>query len=391
MKSILIVASVASMIDQFLMPYIEEYSRRNIRVVVATNFANPGTISVERSNEVVKQLRSFSVEVEQVDFARSPLSTANLTAYQQLLKIMSNERFDVIHSHSPIGGLLTRLAAKNQKSQKNAKVVYTAHGFHFFKGAPIQNWLIYYPIEKYMSGYTDALITMNEEDYQLAKAKFKLRTPDSIYKINGVGVDIGEYSCSIAIDYNFKASLGIPKENFVITIIGELNKNKNQIQMLQAIERLNDSTITLVLVGTGANYELFKKKYQDNSNIKILGYRTDVKSILNITDVVASMSYREGLPKNLMEAMAAGKPIIVTNIRGNKDLIENNINGYTIPVDDIDSTMNVITILKASGERGAKIRTNNIEKIKQYSFQNVSKQIDRIYQIVLKERNRDNE
>ncbi|MGL4971789.1 MAG: glycosyltransferase, partial [Culicoidibacterales bacterium] len=126
MKSILIVTSVASMVEQFLMPYIEEYSRKNIRVVVATNFENPGTISVERSKEVVQQLRSLSVEVEQVDFARSPLSTANFKAYKQLMNIMSKEKFDVIHSHSPIGGLLTRLAAKNHKNQKNAKVVYTA-------------------------------------------------------------------------------------------------------------------------------------------------------------------------------------------------------------------------------------------------------------------------
>ncbi|MGL5550633.1 MAG: glycosyltransferase family 4 protein [Culicoidibacterales bacterium] len=366
MKKILFVASIQRHFKAFHMPVLEMWHLKGYEVHVASKD------EYELCQDVMEQYPY--IIWHNIDFDRSPFSKQTIVAYKQLKTLMDEQHYELVHVHTPVASILGRLAAKNAHVPK---IVYTAHGFHFFKGAPIPNWLIYYPIEKYMARYTDALITINEQDYQLAKTKFKLRKPNGVHKINGVGIDLNEYAVALEINYELKTSLGIPKENFVITIIGELNHNKNQIQMLQAVEQLNDKTITLVLVGTGINYDVFKVKYQDNPNIKVLGYRNDVQAILTITDIVGSMSYREGLPKNVMEAMAASKPVIATNIRGNQDLVVDGETGYLVEVGDIKATTEAIIKLKAQNDQfGEKGR----QRIEQYRTGVVLEQIGEIYE-----------
>lgn len=365
-KKVLFVATMHSHIIHFHLPYLDYWNSRGYEVHVAANLDT-------KTYQSTMDQYSYVVWHD-IDFARNPFDKQTIMSYQQLKKIMVNHKFELMHTHTPIASIVSRYAANKCKIPK---VVYTAHGFHFHETAPKLNWLLYYPIEKYMARYTDALITMNEQDYQLAKTKFKTRQADGIYKVNGVGIDLSDYTVSNQIDYEFKASLDIPKDNFVITIIGELNQNKNQIQMIQAIEQLNDPNITLLLVGSGDNYELFKDQYQDSVNIKILGYRTDIQALLNITNAVASMSYREGLPKNLMEAMVAGKPVIATNIRGNQDLVVDGETGYLVGVGGVESTINAIKKLKKESE---KFGRNAKKRIKTYRIEKVIEQIGEIYE-----------
>lgn len=367
-KKVLFVATMHSHIVHFHLPYLEYWNNRGYEVHVAAN--------LDKKTYQSTMDKYPHIVWHDIDFARNPFSKQTIISYQQLKRIMVKHKFELMHTHTPIASILSRYAANKCKIPK---VVYTAHGFHFHETAPKLNWLVYYPVEKYMARYTDALITMNEQDYQLAKTKFKTRQTDGIYKVNGVGIDLNEYAVSNEIDYEFKVSLDIPKDNFVITIIGELNQNKNQIQMIQAVEQLNDPNITLLLVGSGDNYELFKERYKGNENIKILGYRTDVKALLNITDVVASMSYREGLPKNVMEAMAAGKPLIATNIRGNQDLVVDGETGYLVEVGDVRA---IILAIKKLKKEENNFGENAKKNIKEYNVNTVISQVNNIYNIM---------
>lgn len=191
MKKALIIASVPSMIEQFNMNNIKILQELGYQVDVATNFQNSGTISEERTEEFKKELASINVKCYNVLFSRNPFSLSNIKAYKEIKKIVQEDNhYDIIHMHSPIGGVCGRLACKKIFG-RDLKVIYTAHGFHFYKGAPLLNWLLYYPIEKWLSKYTDILITINEEDYSIAKKKFKAK---KIELVHGVGVDIEKFN-----------------------------------------------------------------------------------------------------------------------------------------------------------------------------------------------------
>ncbi len=188
MKKVLIVASVASMIDQFNMQNINILKQQGYEVHVAANFEKGSTISEERLLEFKKELKNLNVLYFQVDFSRRIGNIGqNIKAYKQIKEIIKQNKYKFIHCHSPIGGVCGRIAAKTT----GTKVMYTAHGFHFYKGAPMKNWVLYYPIERVLSYLTDVLITINNEDYELSKNKMKSK---SLYYIPGVGVDVSNFS-----------------------------------------------------------------------------------------------------------------------------------------------------------------------------------------------------
>ena len=284
---------------------------------------------------------------------------------------MKENKYDIIHCNTPMGGVIARLVAK--KYRKNGmKVIYTAHGFHFYKGAPLINWLIYYPIEKIMARYTDCLITINEEDYALAKKHLKAK---QIEFIHGVGVDENKFNFEMTDNekIKFRKSLEINKDDFVISYVAELNKNKNQIMIINAMKKIikNKNDIKLLLIGNGNLREFLKKEITKNNlekNIFLLGYRRDVPNLLKITDLYVSTSKREGMPVNLIEAMMNGLPIIATNCRGNRDVAKN-----VVEIDDVDNLTNKIKQYIHNKE-------NNFQyDIEQYKLKNVIKKMNEIY------------
>jgi glycosyltransferase EpsD len=173
MKKVLFTATVDSHILQFHLPFLKMFKENGYEVHVATN-----------GNEKIPYCDVKHV----VSFERSPIKINNLKAIKQLKKICEKEKFDIIHTHTLMGSVVTRLAAKKARRKYNTRIIYTAHGFHFFKGAPIKNWILFYPVEKYLAKYTDTLITINQEDYELAKMKFNKRCKD-IQFVPGVGID----------------------------------------------------------------------------------------------------------------------------------------------------------------------------------------------------------
>ena len=333
MKRALIIASVASMIEQFNMGNIKLLQEIGYNVDVATNFERSGNITKEKSNELKKQLINMNVNCFQIDFDRGIVSKNNIIAYKQVKKIITQNTYNLIHLHSPIGGVCGRIAGRKER-KKGTRIIYTAHGFHFFKGAPILNWIIYYPIEKWLSRYTDCLITINQEDYDIAKRKFKAK---QIELVHGVGLDTSRLERDISQDEKIRTrkDLDINEKDIVCTYIAELNKNKNQILLINAIKELKKKipNIKLLLIGKGNLFELYEKIIKENNleeNIKLLGYRDDINELLSITDIYLASSLREGLPVNIMEAMYKGIPVIATDNRGHREIIENNKTGFII-------------------------------------------------------------
>ena len=329
----IILTTVPSTIEQFNMANIKLLKKLGYKVEVASNFNLTGNIDNTRLENFKKELKDMGIKIINIGFSRNLLNISNIKAYFQLKKLFKNEHYKIIHCHTPICSVLTRIVARKTR-KKGTKVIYTAHGFHFYKGAPLLNWIVYYPIEKICAKWTDCLITINEEDYNLVKTKFKAK---KIELINGIGVDESKFNFLITDEEKEKIreELKLKKDDFVLIQVGELNKNKNQIMTINAVKELvqENLDIKLLLVGKGNLKDYYIKKikeYNLEDNIFLLGYRKDIPQLLKISDCLISTSKREGLPVNLIEAAMSKLPIIATNCRGNREIAKK-----VVEIDDV--------------------------------------------------------
>lgn len=309
-----------------------------------------------------------------IKFARFPFSKVNIKAYKQLKKLIQENNYEIIHCHTPVAGVLTRLAARNNK---NTTVIYTAHGFHFFKGAPPLNWLIYYPVERFCARFTDKLITINKEDYERAK-RFSLRKNGKVYYVPGIGINLEKIQ-NLKVDIKQKKKeLGMSENTLILLSVGELNKNKNHETVLQALSKLKDKNFIYLICGRGVLKEYLERKIQElhiENKVKLLGYRNDVMEILKISDLFIFPSKREGLPVSVIEAMAAGLPVIASNVRGNRDLIAKE---NLFEPEDIAALTNLIKE-QLEAIQNKKLKKVAYANLEQYSLKNVLKQMAEIY------------
>lgn len=351
---VLITANQASFFNKFLKPYINYYKENGSIVDIACN-----------GDEVVENIdKRYSV-----CFSRSMFSLDNFKSIKQLKKIVKENNYDLILCHTPMAGMATRMV--NLKHKYN--VIYTAHGFHFYKGAPLLNWVLFYPIEKFLSRFTNKIITITKEDYSLVKDKFHCK----IYYIPSIGVDIEKFSCSISKKEieNYKKEFNIKNEK-VLLFAGELNKNKNQKFLIECMKDL-DNTI-LLLAGNGSylsKYEQMIKDYNLEDKVKLLGFRKDINKLLCITDIVVSSSYREGLPVNILEAMAHNIPVVASNNRGHRELISNKKNGYIYEVDNKEDFIKKIKYFYKNDID----KKYNENKLKEYDIKQVLEEMVKIY------------
>lgn len=326
-EKVLLLASVASMIQQFNMRNITILQDLGYDVEVACNFENGNTCSEEQIAILKKELKQKGVSWHQIDFARNVFQLGlNSKAYHQLKNLVSQKKYKFMHCHSPIGGVLGRLVAHKYKTP----VMYTAHGFHFFKGAPKKNWLLFYPVEKFLSRYTDELLVINREDYELAKKKFHMK---HLTYVPGVGVEVKKHIFPEETRKNKRTELGIPQDAFMITCAAEFSANKNQKTVICALEELANSDFYYVMCGIGekkAELEQYVAEKRLGEHIKFAGFRKDMNEILYASDCFVLSSLREGLSVALMEAMATGLPVVCGRIRGNVDLIEDSVGGYLV-------------------------------------------------------------
>lgn len=327
MKRVLMLASVASMIDQFNMPNIALLQKLGYEVDVACNFIEGNTCSDERVAELKQKLQDMHVRCYQIDFARNIKHMGqNMRALRQVEGLMKQNGYAFCHCHSPIGGVVARIAGHRTRT----KVIYTAHGFHFYQGAPVMNWLVYYPVEKMLSRWTDVLITINHEDYKLAKKKFKMK---KLTYVPGIGIDTQREGLSQKEKEEKRKELGIPQAAFLITNAAEFTPNKNQKTVIEAIEQLHNPNIYFVMCGIGekkAELEQYVKEHGLEEHIRFVGFRNDLHEILQTSDCFVLSSFREGLSVALMEAMAEGLPVVCSRIRGNVDLIKDGKGGILV-------------------------------------------------------------
>ncbi|WP_313186818.1 glycosyltransferase family 4 protein [Lacrimispora sp.] len=315
MKKALLVTTVSGFVPQFEMNNVRLLQQMGYEIHYASNYHIP---SYGKDNS---RLDGTGIVRHQIDFVRSPYSLKNWKAYKQLKSLMEKEHFQLVHCHTPMGGVVARLAAH---ATGTVPVFYTAHGFHFYKGAPLVNWLFYYPVEKWLSRYTDQLVCINEEDYKRA-SKFHARYVDYI---PGVGIDLKKirYVSETDIDKK-KAELGIPTDKKIVLSAGELIKRKNHESVIRAITRIQDESLLYVVCGQG---ELAKhladvvKKMMLEDRVFFAGYRSDIFEIYQIADLYVFPSFQEGLPMALLEAMANGLPVVCSDIRGSRDLMDEN-------------------------------------------------------------------
>jgi len=311
-----------------------------------------------------------------ISIERSPYTFRNFKAYKELKKILLNG-YDIIHCHTPMGGFLGRLAAKNIRAK--AKIIYTAHGFHFYKGAPLLNWLIYYPIEKYLAKYTHMLITINEEDYSIAKKKFT--SCRNIHKIDGVGVDLDRFK-----PYNNKKQLrkdfGINETDFVILYIAEFTARKNHRLLINSLEKIREKvkTLKVIFVGTGPLLEKYENRIKAaglSETVLFWGYRNDIEKICNIADVAVSPSKQEGLPIGIVECLASGLPVVCSRIRGHIDVIKHGINGLLFS--NKDEMIEDILKIYNSKSLAEELSINAREASKQYNRELIMRKMTEIY------------
>ncbi len=316
-----------------------------------------------------------------VPFTRSPFKLDNIKAYNQLKEIIDRENYDIIHTHTPMGSVVTRFAARDAR-KKGTRIIYTAHGFHFFTGAPLVNWLVYYPVERYMARHTDTIITINKEDYERAKAQFKT----DIQYVPGVGIDPKKFDVRMtqAEESKLRKSLGLKDSDFVMLYPAELNKNKNQDILIEAMEQLvaKHPNIHLLLPGKDSMKGYHQKLIDEkglSKNIHLLGYRSDIPQLLKITDLSVSASCREGLPVNIMEAMYLGKPIVVSNCRGNRDLVDDGVNGFMTAYDKSEIIKALSAVYKSASLRN-RFSKESKKKASAYTIDGIIQAMRRLYE-----------
>lgn len=374
MKRALLVTHVSGFVPQFEMNNVRILQNMGYEVHYASNFHNP---SYGDDNS---RLNGTGIICHQVDFARSPLKYQNLTAYRQLIHLMKEMRFDLVHCHTPVGGVLARLAAHKTHT---GSVVYTAHGFHFFTGAPLLNWMLYYPVERFLAKYTDLLITINEEDYKRAQ-KFPAKR---VRRIHGVGMSLDiEEKLSDAQVQMQKESMGLKPSDFIIVSAGELNANKNQIMVLEALAKIRKQNYRYLICGKGPLQEKLKgyvKGHFMEESVCFLGYRKDLDRILQMADVFVMPSKREGMPTAVMEAMKYKLPVIGTNIRGNNELIVDGETGYLIAGNAIEEMAAKIEKMMEEPRLKRQMGENARIRLRGYSSEIVKQEMENNYKEVL--------
>ena len=366
-KKIMVIATTDNMIWQFLIPHIKHM--QSLGNTIECVCARTGFYFDE-----LKEKHGFTMH--EIDFGRNPFKLKNIKGYKQLCKLQEERKFDVVYCQQPVGGLMGRLFGKKFK----LPVIYTAHGFHFFKGCSIVNKLLYKPVEKWLSKYTDILITINDEDYQNA-LKMKAK---KAYKINGIGIDDEKIKPEKFDKSAFRKELGLTDEDKVILTVSELNKNKNYITMLETIKILLEKNKNYKFVSCGRG--VWEKKIKDyaaelgiSDNCIFLGFRKDVGRIMQVSDLFFHASHREGLTLSVMEAMSFGLPCVVSNVRGNRDLIVSGKGGFIAEPEDAKAFAIEIENIFNDKDLRKQFSEFNIEESKKYTIEKVKQQLEEIY------------
>lgn len=368
MKKILIITTISGFLDKFEKENVKILQELGYEVHYAANTDEQIYLYDET------ELTEMGVFIHHIDITKSPYCfLENCKALTQITDIIRKEQISVIHCHTPVGGVLGRLAGRRCRKQ-GVKVIYTAHGFHFYKGAPIPGRWVYHTVEKWMAYFTDILIVINEEDYKNAK-KFHIKKGGSLYRIPGVGLDMEQFQpLSDTERTQGRKQLGLQEDDFFLLSVGELNQNKNQHAVLIALDQIRKSgrSITNIrygICGDGVYREKMNTWIRELhlEDVAVMyGYCNPIRTILGCADALIFPSRREGLGMAALEALAMGIPVIAADNRGTREYMQHGKNGYVCKWDDVDSYADQI-------ERMRSIDHIQREEMKKYCRQSVER------------------
>lgn len=363
-KKILVICTTDSMVWNFLVPHIKELEKRGYYVECACS---------ETGSFYNDLIEKCNIKMNKMPFKRTPYSIKNYIGYKKVCRLIKDKKFDTIFCHEPVGGAIGRFAGHKMK----CKVIYMAHGFHFYKGAS-KTRKLYYFVERKLSKYTDILITINQEDYE-ASLSFNAK---ECLKINGVGIDTSKFIYNPNPSY-LRKELNLSDESIIFLSVGELIKRKNHISFIKAIAHIDNPNIIYVIAGTGKLSSYLKRfiiKNRLEKRVFLLGYRTDINMLCNASDVFAIPSIHEGLSVALMEAMACGKPVIASNIRGNVDLINDRQGGFLVSTFDIEQYVESIKKLVYNTELRKKFGKFNKAKIQGFDLTQIKRDLLNVFE-----------
>lgn len=383
MKRVLFVTTISGFLPQFEKNDVKLLKQMGCQIHYASNFTNP-IYAFDKT-----ELEKNRVALHQIDIEKSPAKiNKNIKAIKQLIKIIDENDIDIVHCHNPMGGVAARIAARAGK--RKPKVIYTAHGFHFYKGAPIMNWLLFYAAERFLARYTDIIVTINREDYIRAK-KFRLKKNGEVYLIHSVGVDKEKFAPRPELRETKRAELGIPADAFHIVTAAELNENKNQKLVIEAVAALKNKSkidadkaynIYYTICGKGPNEDKLReliKAYGLENNVSLLGYRTDMDEILQTADVFAFPSIREGLGVAAIEALMCNVPLIAADNRGTREYVSDGNNGIVCRYDAVDEFEEAIELLYGNTAYRKRMADRCRESVKKFTIEEVEKTMTKVY------------
>lgn len=380
MKKALIITTVGGFLQQFEMNDVLILQKMGYKVYYASN------LRVPIYDMQIETLEKMGIVVRHIDIEKSPKRVIkNCRVLFQLKSIIEQEKIDLVHVHNPVGGVIGRLACA-LSSGVHLKVIYTAHGFHFYKGAPFLNWLLYYPVERITAHFTDCIVTINEEDYRIA-SEMKLRNGGKVYKIPGVGIDRKRFHRETSIRIQKRKELEIAQNEFLIVSVGELNDNKNHSVVIKAMEKLKSMNIMYMICGKGdklAELENLIKKTGLEGRVRLMGYRRDIPEILQCADCFVFPSKREGLGIAAIEAISCGLPVIVSDNRGTREYAEDKVNGYVCTGNSPEEYADAITKLY-DDDVVRKYMSDNCENTaERFYIENTEKIMEEVYRSMCK-------
>jgi len=374
MKKVLFITTISGFLQQFEMNDVNILQKAGYEVHYATNFDNP-IYEVD-----IHALTQQGIVLHQVDIQKSPgRFIQNMRAFRQIRRLIRQEKFNIIHCHNPMGGVLGRLAAAC--SGEKSYVIYTAHGFHFYQGAPVKNWLLYYTAERLLAHWTDMIITINREDYSRA-CNFHLRRNGRVEWIRGVGVDSEKFKAKPPVRRQKREELGIPESFFHIVTAAELNLNKNQKIIIEAIAGLKDMKICYSICGKGENAENLERLIQEyhlENRVRLLGYRTDMEDILQTADCFAFPSIREGLGIAAVEALCCGVPLIAADNRGTREYAVDSYNSIICRADNVTDFKKAICRMYSNPGYRGELSSHCRETSEKFSRKAVGRAMEDIY------------
>ncbi len=366
----ILVSSTDLMMVQFLLPHIENLSENGYTVDIACS--NVGN----RIDEIREKTKAYVNKLHIIRTVRSPFSLNNIKGYKDMTDVINENDYDCVWTNEPVMGVVTRLAARKKRKQRLLKVLYMAHGFHFYKGAPLINWLLFFPVEWLASFITDCLVTVNLEDFERAK---KLHAKEVRY-IHGIGINTDRLSKTSKTD--IKKELSLKDDDFLVLSVGELNKNKNQKTIIKALAKIDNKDIHYILCGKGVeehNLRALCRELNVADRVHFLGYRTDVVDICAQADVYVMPSLREGLPVASLEAMYCGLPLITSSIRGLQDIMVDGVSGYLCNPTDAEAFAKYIKTIKNDKNLRKSMAEKNKEIVIPYCIENTIKVVYKLF------------